>query len=247
MKKLFLILLCACGAARAQHGMMPDGSSDMYFGLSLRSTTPYANGEARQTVLRPLWQVEWSNGIFISDFNTVGWHLSNRPDLEYGPFIANRTARHPGDSPRLAGTQPTNGTPNVGGFFNYYLGEGFRLRSATAYDSSAHGLVFSMDLQRTWGDLAPHHTVTLTAGLAAASGVVMRQQYSVRREAGVDYQPSGGVLNLNAGVNWNWVLSRSWILNTAATGTRLGTSPANSPIVGRTNFLTWSTGLAYRY
>ncbi|MEG2962252.1 MAG: hypothetical protein RR860_06140 [Janthinobacterium sp.] len=37
------------------------------------------------------------------------------------------------------------------------------------------------------------------------------------------------------------------MLNSAVTGTRLGSGPAGSPVIGRRNVITWSSGLGYRF
>ncbi len=99
------------------------------------------------------------------------------------------------------------------------------------------------------GPLAAHHTVTLSAGVSLASGAVMDERYAVSFTAGGarDYRPAGGVTSIDAGINWNWALSSKWLLNSAMTGTRLGSGPAHSPFIERRNVITWSSGLGYRF
>lgn len=224
-------------------GMMPDGSTDMYVGLAASARSSPADGGRRTSALRPLLQVQWSNGIFVSATGVVGMHLSQTPGQEYGPLLLDSNERNPGDSRRLAGTHAIKGSWDVGGFYNYYLGDQVRLLSTVAYDTSAGGVKGSLGLQKTLPSLAPHHTVSFSAGVALAGGAVMREQYEVFGA----YRPSAGVTALHAGVNWNWEVSSRWLINTSAVGTRLGGEPANSPIVERRNVITWSSGLAYRF
>lgn len=250
---LFFLLLAACAQARAENSaalMMPDGSRDMYVGMGLATSTAAA-GERRSVMLRPLLQVQWSNGIFASANGVLGMHLSETAGLEYGPLLLDNNARHPSDSRRLAGSHEIAGTPDVGAFLNYYFDARLRAVSSIVYDRSAHGLKFSAGLQHTLPAPAPHHTVSLSASVAVASDPVMRELYEVvgdgRPGAPRSYRPSGGLMSISAGANWNWALSSKWLIHSALTGTRLGASPADSPVMERRNVITWSSGLAYRF
>ena len=251
-----LLLLAACGPALAEEAatgasalMMPDGSRDMYVGAALTGSSVADDGASRGAVLRPLLQVQWSNGLFVSAIGVAGMHLSATPGVEYGPLLAASNARAPADSRRLRGTRRIKGSPDVGGFYGYYLGDQARVTANLMYDTSAHGWRGQLGLQKTLPSLAAHHTVTLSAGVSLASGAVMDELYAVSAAAGGarDYRPAGGVTSVDMGVNWNWALSSKWLLNSAVTGTRLGNGPARSPFIERRNVITWSSGLGYRF
>lgn len=254
MSKLspLLLLLAACAPALAENTtelMMPDGSKDMYAGLALTTRTAAEEGGTRPVILRPLFQVQWSNGIFVSANGVVGMHLSEATGVEYGPLIIDSNSRNPGDSRRLRGTHAVRGSADVGGFFNYYLGDETRVTSNLMYDTSAHGFRGQLGMQKTLPSPAPHHTVTLSAGVSLASDPVMRELYEVRTATGGvrDYRPSAGLMSVSAGVNWNWALSSKWLINSSVTASRLGNGPADAPFVERRDFITWSSGLAYRF
>jgi len=254
MSKLppLFLLLAVCGPALAENTtelMMPDGSKDMYAGVGFSTKTAVEEGETRQVMLRPLFQIQWSNGIFASSNGVLGMHLSETVGVEYGPLIVGSNTRDPENSWRLRGTHRIRGSADVGGFYNYYLGDDARVTSNLIYDTSARGLRGQVGLQKTLPSPAPHHTVTLSAGVSLASDRVMREQYEVSTASGGvrNYRPSAGVTTMNAGVNWNWALSSKWLINSSLSGTRLGSGPADAPFVDRRNFVTWSTGLAYRF
>ncbi|WP_332854420.1 MipA/OmpV family protein [Duganella sp. S19_KUP01_CR8] len=254
MSKLspLILLLAACGPALAENTtelMMPDGSKDMYAGLAFTTRTAAAEGDSRPMTLRPLFQVQWSNGIFASANGVLGMHLSETAGVEYGPLIFASDSRNPGESRRLRGTHPIRGSLDVGGFYNYYLGYEARVTSNLMYDTSARGFRGYVGVQKTLPSPAPHHTVTMSAGVSLASDPVMRELYEVSTATGGvrDYRPSAGVMTMSAGVNWNWALSSKWLVNSSVTGTRLGSGPAGAPFVDRRNFITWSSGLAYRF
>lgn len=251
LSPLFL-LLAACGPVLAENTtelMMPDGSKDMYVGVAFTTRTAAAEGETRPVILRPLLQVQWSNGVFVSANGVLGMNVSETAGLEYGPQIFASNSRSPTDSWRLRGTHAVSGTLDPGAYFNYYLGDEARLTSNLMYDTSAHGFRSYVGLQKTLHELAPHHAVTLSAGVALASDPVMRELYEVSAATGGvrDYRPSAGVMAVNVSVNWNWALSSKWLINSSVTGTQLGSGPAGAPFVERRNFITWSSGLAYRF
>lgn len=251
-----LLLLLACAPALADEtrvAMLPDGSTDMYVGMAVGARLGSAdlNGHGRGSVM-PLLQVEWANGIFIANLSTLGLHLSTTPGLEYGPFLETRDSRHPNDRRGLAGTETIEGNPNLGAFVNYYLGAEARLTSSLYYDSNAHGIGLHVGLQKSLRNVLPHHTLTFSLGLSAANGRVMRQRYGVTADAerypGLrGYRAPAGLSSIDGGVNWNWKLSPSWMINTAVNASRFGASVADSPTVNRSSVVSVSTGLAYRF
>lgn len=248
-----LLLAGASVAVRAEGAatmMMPDGTRDMYAGLALTARTASAPGEERPTVLRPLLQVQWSNGVFVSANGVLGWQLSQQPGIEYGPLLLGSNDRDPHDSRRLAGSHPIRGTADPGAFYSVYLAPQLRLQSRLSYDVSARGWSAGFDLQRALPELAPHHTLSLSLGVGLSSGAVMRERFEVvanGASAPRGYRPSGGVAEASVGINWNWQLGSSWMLHSSLNGGRLGPQAAGSPIVERRQLVTWSSGLAYRF
>ncbi len=91
MNKLVpLLLYSLCGACAAQtptHNLMPDGSHDLYMGLGAVYRAAYEGAEHHRKVFLPAIQMQWSNGVFLAG-QTLGLHLSSRPDMEYGPLLA---------------------------------------------------------------------------------------------------------------------------------------------------------------
>jgi hypothetical protein len=248
----FILTLSLCGLAAADDGstpMMPDGSRDMYVGLALAGRSAAAAGEDRPSALRLLLQARWSNGVFISASGVAGIDLANAAGVEYGPLLALSNSRSPNETRRLCGTQAISDSPDGGGFFNLYLGNDMRLRSSVVYDTSAGGVRAEAGVQKSWSALAPHHTLSVSAGVSLADGAVMRERFAVRRDLGGvrDYRPSAGVDAVTTGVNWNWELSSKWLVTSSLTAARLGSQAAASPVVERRNILLWSSGLAYRF
>ncbi len=98
MTKFVPLLLCAlCGPCAAQtpaNNLMPDGSHDMYVGLGGIDRPIYEGAVQRRKFFLPALQIQWSSGLFVAG-QSLGLHLSQRPDIEYGPLLgydAGRTA-----------------------------------------------------------------------------------------------------------------------------------------------------------
>jgi MipA family protein len=142
--------------------MMPDGSRDLYAGIALNSAPEYAGAAERKTRAMALIQMQWSSGIFLSGLS-AGWHLSDSPQLEYGPLLAIEPGRTASGNRSLSGaggiSSPTFGAPGsaaapggatqpalqvarfeevssrltAGGFFNYYFNQQLRMTGSLLY------------------------------------------------------------------------------------------------------------------
>ena len=277
MKTLLLLSLAvACGAVGAQTpatNPMPDGSRDMYVGLGVVSAPEYAGADQRRLAALPLIQVEWSNGMFVSGMN-AGMHLSERADLEYGPLLALDTGRdddgehaqagHPvmgfqtGRQARtgqgLAGMRTLGARLQAGGFLNYYLAPSLRLANSVLYGGGQErrGLLWNVSLQQTISELSPHHRLSLAAGLNLANRSYNSSYFGVSSEESLvsgypAYAPRGGLRDLYLAAGWNWALSPTWMVASAARLSFLRGDAGRSPLVERSTNVTVSTGLVYRY
>jgi outer membrane scaffolding protein for murein synthesis (MipA/OmpV family) len=141
-----------------------------------------------------------------------------------------------------------------GGFFNYYLNPQWRLTSSVLYGAGndRHGGIAELGVQRLAADLAPHHSLSLSAGLTVVNrdynqaffGVTPYQSaMSVNRL----YAAGGGLKDAHLAARWNWTLTPSWILTSNLQAVRLLGSAKNSPLVERPTNVTVSTALAYRF
>ncbi|MES2258689.1 MAG: MipA/OmpV family protein [Pseudomonadota bacterium] len=281
-KLLVLALTGVCGIAAAQTpatNPMPDGSRDMYVGLGLQSAPNYEGGRQRRVRALPVLQVEWSNGAFVSGL-MAGMHLSGRPELEYGPLLAINPGRDARDGRFPLGSTSVPGGPTIappdmvqiagaearpevrqvharleaGGFVNVYLTRQLRVTNSVLYGAgnARKGLRWMLDLQRVAAEVAPHHMVSLSAGVS----VVNRSYNNAFFGADLDvvalddnarYAPSGGVKDVHADLRWNWALAPSWLLTTNVHVSRLRGDAKASPIVERPTSLTVSSALAYRF
>lgn len=268
---------------------MPDGSYDMYAGAGLRSAPNYEGAGERRTRPTPALQVEWGNGLFVSGMN-AGWHLFNRPGLEFGPLLALHPARSeqgsgvldtpaysasagqglvaaapPADGGKGAASDPAAATgpwfqvrrigPRAEGglFFNHYLTRHLRLNNTLLYGAGErrNGLRWTIDLQRTAFEVAPHHTLTLGAGVTVVNAAYNISYFGLRDEdvpkASGAYAPSAGVKDVHASLRWNWALSPSWLLASGVQASRLSGAAKASPLAERAGDVTLSTALAHRF
>ncbi len=256
MKKLYLIVLCVsspCFAQTANTATMPDGSRDAYVGLGLVSTPVVRDKtSSRETLLVPLLQVNWSNGIFVSGLNTVGMQLSGTPGMEYGPVMYRQQWRGPGNYQNVAGSEDVKDSFNVGGFFNYSLGQKTRFISGLFTTTDAPGLLLDVGIQKTMPSFAPHHTVVLSAGARFADRAYAQHYYGISANNSTsdtvkNYAPTGGLVNLSAGLKWNWALSASWRISTNASVIQYAPMAADSPLNSERSVVSIGSGLAYRF
>jgi outer membrane scaffolding protein for murein synthesis (MipA/OmpV family) len=260
---------------------MPDGSRDMYVGLGAQSMPRYEGAESRKTRALPVLQVEWSNGIFVSGM-TAGMHLSNRPGFEAGPLLAIQPGRDDGgrsagvggvdsladqsfvllpgrvmpktSDNRLSGMDEIHTRLLGGGFFNYYLAPQWRLTSSALWGAGndRHGAIAELGVQRLALDLAPHHSLSMSAGVSLVNRDYNQAFFGVNfseatRSGNSQYDAAGGLKDVHVAARWNWALSPGWLVTTHVQAQRLLGSAKDSPLVERPTNLTVSTALAYRF
>ena len=281
MNKLFALVLAVSGSAASAQtpttNPMPDGSRDMYVGLGAVSAPRYEGAESRKVRALPLLQVQWSNGIFVSGMS-AGMHLSANPVVEYGPLLAIHprrtesgtgaavgevdvfntllpsTERAAGGGNPLVGMDEIKARPEAGAFFNYYLSPQWRLTSSVlaGAGNERNGVRGEFGIQRLAMRLAPHHTLSVSAGLGFANRAYQQAYFGVSAEQAAHsgnrvYRPDGGLKDLHIAARWNWMLSPSWMLSSSVQGTRLTGDARRSPLVERPTNLTVSTAFAYRF
>ena len=281
MKKLFALVLAVSGSAASAQtpatNPMPDGSRDMYAGLGVVSAPRYEGADSRKTRALPVLQVQWSNGVFVSGMS-AGMHLSASPTVEYGPLLAvhprrsesgtggsvgglsDRIGMAPivtrtfGSGNPLEGMGAIKARPEAGAFFNYYLAPEWRLTSSVlaGAGNDRNGVRGVLGIQRLALQLAPHHTVSVSAGLSFANRAYHQDYFGVTAvqadaSGNPEYHPRGGLKDVHVGARWNWALSPSWMLTSSLQATRLTGDARHSPLVERSTNMTVSTAFAYRF
>ncbi|MCG2585555.1 MipA/OmpV family protein [Massilia sp. TS11] len=215
MKSLLALTLGAlaqCATAQTPAtNLMPDGSRDMYLGLGLQSVPRYEGADQQRTRYLPVLQVQWSNGLFLSGAS-MGMHLSNQPDLEYGPLLSvlpgrgvDGVATAPGDigsatlpgllppgaikkpdtRNRLVGMNELSTRLSYGGFLNVYLNRDLRWTNSLLYGSGQQrrGLRLDSDLQLALNaEVASRHSLSVSAGLSLGNRAANASQFGVTAE-----------------------------------------------------------------
>ncbi|MET0858174.1 MAG: MipA/OmpV family protein [Telluria sp.] len=178
---------------------------------------------------------------------------SARPGIAIAqpPLVPTRFAQ---GSNRLAGMDPIGARLQAGGFFNLYLSARTRLTSSLLYGAgnARKGATLAVGVQRIAADIAPHHSVALSAGVTLANRAYHEAFFGVTEQESVRsgylaYQPAAGLKDVHAGARWNWALAPAWIVTSSLQASRLAGSANNSPLVTRPTNLTVSTALAYRF
>jgi outer membrane protein len=154
----------------------------------------------------------------------------------------------------LAGMDEIKMRPEAGGFFNYYLSPQWRLTSSVlaGAGNDRNGVRAELGIQRLAMQLAPHHTVSLSAGASVANRAYQQSYFGVSAaqafvSSNPEYHPEGGLKDVHLGARWNWALSPSWMLTSMLQATRLQGDARRSPLVERPNNVAVSTAFAYRF
>jgi outer membrane protein len=249
---VLLIVSSICQAQTPAAHILPDGSTDMYLGMSVGIGPAYEGSKTGWASWALDFQGQWSNGIFVSG-SKIGMHLSEDPGIEYGPLVAWGGKRPQSISPKTDGLGDIYSAPSVGVFYNYMLPNNVQLTTDLLYGTGRDrgGIVFDFGARKFFR-VATHHGLSFWAGMTWANAEYTQVYYGITPQQALTstlptYTASANVLDMHAGVNWNWELSTSWLLNTRVYATHLMGSAVNSPLVERTDNFTVSTGLVYRF
>jgi hypothetical protein len=166
----------------------------------------------------------------------------------------------PGEAPvnainRLDGMTNIERRVLYGGFANVYLAPQLRLTTSALYGAGngRHGLRVHVALQHLQQDIAPHHTLALSAGVTLVNRAYNMAYFGVTWEEAdfhrinPEYHPDGGIEDVRVGARWNWALSPAWMVTNGLQVSRLMGDAGNSPLVERPTNVSVSTALVYRF
>ena len=141
-----------------------------------------------------------------------------------------------------------------GAFANVYLAPDVRLTSTLLYGAGndREGVAATIGIQHLATEIAPHHKITLSAGMTIVNRSHNRAYFGVTQVQAdasgyLPYAPRGGIRDAYVGAGWNWALSPSWMVTSSTRLTVLKSEARHSPLVKRSAGFTVSTGLAYRF
>lgn len=154
----------------------------------------------------------------------------------------------------LSGMRDIKARLLAGGFANYYLNREVRLTSTVLYGAGNErdGLAATFGIQHMATEIAPHHTITLAAGITVVNGAHNAAYFGVTKDEAAAsgyqaYTPRGGIRDAWVGAGWNWALSPSWIVASGVRLSLLKGDARHSPLVQNSASFTVNTGLAYRF
>ncbi|NVD96592.1 MipA/OmpV family protein [Massilia sp. BJB1822] len=217
-----------------------------------------------------------SAGIHLSDRPGVEYGplltLHTGRGARGGPVLPTNLTGQPGDAVIVRPVEATsssasaatgtasynNDLPRIrtrlegGAFFNYYLMRELRLAQSLSYGAGneGRGLRWSVDLQRMAFEIAPHHTLSVTAGMTLVNGSYNREFFGLTpRDTPLapHYTPRGGLKDVHAHLRWTWTWSPSWMLTSVFSVQQLRGDARASPIVTQTTGASVATALAYRF
>lgn len=154
----------------------------------------------------------------------------------------------------LAGMRRIRSALQAGAFANFYLTPRVRLASSVLYGAGdgRDGVLVNLGLQHVATSVGARHRVSLSAGANLVNRSYNQAYFGISEDEaslGVrePYAAGSGVRDVYLGAGWNWSLSPSWMLVSAARVSQLRGDARRSPLVERAASVTVSTGLAYRF
>ncbi|WP_028104996.1 MipA/OmpV family protein [Pseudoduganella violaceinigra] len=221
--------------AQSNASLLPDGATDVRMGAVL-GTAPSAPGSARRSAfLVPQFSAEWSNGVFVEGL-AVGKQMSSDPMLGYGPVLAVNLGAQRADGSSVI-------RPVTGVFVQYQPLRELALHAQVSIPllRDTGGALFNFRASTQFVPAA-HHWLEFGTGFNAAD---RRYQQTDFRTA--QFQPSGGLRDVFADVQWGWQVSRKITLTASVRAARLQGDAAASPRTRQRTGVANALGFSYSY
>lgn len=237
---LLLGTLLSATTARAEGSLVildpPPGHVTAWGGASVWSFPDYLASRRQRWVLLPALDVNTPSGAFASTDVGIGWNLSARPDVQWGPRLwplLGRTSR----ASAVSGDAGIGPRWTKGGFFNWQPAEFLLLQSSAMTGAGRRGDGMTAEIGGVLGLPVgqPDNDVGLTASVTWANRA-FRQSYltsAPEREPpqlAATWQPAGGWQDASLGVTAEARLSPRWKLSGQISAVRLLGSVAQSPL-----------------
>lgn len=214
----------------------PEQDYTLSAGPSLWMFQAYPGGKKTDTLLLPGVDLYFANGVFVSTDNGIGWNLSRRDDLQFGPRLWAQLKRKASASPRLAGTADIGARLEKGAFLNYAPYEFLLVQSSVRYGSGVRGDGLLGEVGLTAGaPLGAHGTLALTLGSTWANQAY-RQSYfgldegAAQRSNRSPWQMQSGLQDTSLAISGEYHLDADWRLSGQWIRARLQGDAARSPV-----------------
>lgn len=240
---LALALAVAGGAAQGQAFdtvrlfAVPAGDGQGLTGLAVVAGHRYLGSDERKTLVLPALSYQWKNGWFAGTGNGVGYKFHSRPDRQYGLRVTVDLGRDAGDAVALTGMGDIDVSPEVGGFFNYFISPEWFLTSSFRYGAGNDHDGSQTDIGIGWSaQLAPRWRSAFGVAATYVNGKYMQAYYGVTPEQSATsayavYTPGAGWRDVRGTASLTHFFDPAWSLTAAVTLRALQGVAKGSPIV----------------
>lgn len=240
---LTLTLAVAGGAAQGQAFdavrlfAVPAGDGQGLAGLAVIAGHEYLGSDERRTLVLPALSYQWKNGWFAGTGNGVGYKFHSPPQMQYGLRVTVDLGRDAGDAVALNGMGDIDVSPELGGFFNYFITPEWFLTSSFRYGAGNDHDGSQTDIGLGWSaQLAPRWRGALGVAATYVNGNYMQAYYGVTPEQSATsahpvYTPGAGWRDVRGTASLTHFFNPDWSLTAAVTLRVLQGAAEASPIV----------------
>lgn len=244
-------------ASATQDRPAATSEDSMRLGVGLAYLPEYSGGKKNHVVPLPIFERNFSNGMFISSTRGLGYQTAI-DNLQLSAALSYGGARDDHKHNVFSGSDDLKGMGDIRGSAQAVLNASYRFDAISVSFGTTQNLS-----QRSHGN-----TYTLGSSLQLVSsatdqvGLGMSAEYGdskhVQTYYGVTprqslysgyhtYLTKAGFTSVGAAVNWNHVIDKQWSVHTIAGVRHLTGDAADSPIVKRRTAPILMTGLIYSF
>ncbi|MBB4843638.1 outer membrane scaffolding protein for murein synthesis (MipA/OmpV family) [Paucibacter oligotrophus] len=222
-------------------------------GVGALYSSKYRGSKAQEWRVLPLLDYRWSNGFFAGTRNGLGYDFSRSEGEQYGLRITADLGRDETDNPRLTGLGDIQIRPEIGGFFNYSLGQGLQFTSSLRYGSGndRKGLVADLGLSYV-RPLTQQLYLGLGGGLSLVNGSYMQEYFGVSGTQAASSglaatQAKAGLRDVRANLLLSYYLSQRMGVSFGISASQLQGDAKNSPVTEKSTSVSGLAGFSYTF
>jgi outer membrane protein len=240
---LVTTLALAGGGAQAQAFdavrlfAVPAADGQGLAGLAIIEGHEYLGSDVRQMRVWPGLSYQWKNGLFAGTGNGIGYKFDSPDNMQYGLRVTLDLGRQASDSAALSGMGDIDMSPEVGGFFNYFITPEWFLTSSFRYGAGNDhngaqtdiGIGYSVQMAPQWRSALGVAATYLNRNyMQAFYGVTQAQSTASGYPV---YSPGAGWRDVRGTASLTYFFNADWSITGALTLRALQGAVKASPIV----------------
>ena len=230
-----------------------DANGKGTIGAAVINSPEFLGSKQRKTMLLPVLDYRWNNGVFAGTSNGLGYLFNSAPNVQYGLRVTADFGRDADKSPALNGMGDIDASAEFGGFFNYFVSPQISLTSSLRYGAGNDHKGMVIDLGANYAmQFAPQWRGAVGIATTFANSNTMQTRFGVTPAQAITsgyatYSPGAGLRDARISASANHFFTRKMAITAAVSASALLGEAKNSPVVRSSSAVTGVLAVSYEF